>query len=92
MDGGPAVRGGGSRGAGGGGGDLHEGCDTAIESAEREAGEGDEGSPAESVSDAVLVLCREHFRGRAEGAAVTTGAGGHGGTAPAREGDAEEHA
>lgn len=92
MDGGPAVRGGGSGGTGGGGGDLHEGRDTAVQPGEREAGEGDEGSPAEPVPDAVLVLRREHVRGRAAGAAGAAGAGGHGRPAAAREGDAEEHA
>lgn len=94
MAGGPAVRRrrGGPGRVGDGGGVLHEGRDSALEPARRQAGEGGAGPAAEPVSDAVLVLRRKHFRRRAEGAAGVAGAGGHDGAAEEGEGDAEEHA
>jgi len=79
-------------GAGPRGGGVHEGRDKALEPVGGERREGDGGFATEPVSDAVLVLCRKHVRGCAEGAAGAAGVGGHGEEVEEGEGDAEEHA
>lgn len=71
VAGGPAFRRrrGGSGVVGERGRDVHEGRDSAIEPARREAGEGSAGLEEEPVSDAVFVLRGKHLRRRAEGTA-----------------------
>lgn len=93
MAGGPAVRRrrGGPGHIGERGGNVHEGRDSAVEPARRQAGEGGAGPEEEPVSDAVFLLRGKHVRRRAEGAAGLARIGGHGGEVEEREGDAEEH-